>query len=117
VREAGYEIRYVAASSVYHSHDYNHEQWHKRQFGEGKAEAVIFQWTWWQRSLLRYSILPMILQMLRDVRYCASTRSLRALLHSPVYRFKQMTGRRRGFIAGSAEAGASAQGQPISEAA
>jgi hypothetical protein len=31
------------ASFAYHSHDYTNEQWCKRQFGEGKAEAVIFQ--------------------------------------------------------------------------
>jgi len=117
VREAGYEIRYVASSRVYHSHNYTNEQWRKRQFGEGKAEAVIFHWTWWQRSLLRYSIFPMIMQVLRDFRYCVSTAGLRALMHSPVYRFHQIKGRRLGFLAGLAEVGAQAESHQASETA
>jgi len=117
VRKAGYEICYVSASCVYHSHNYTKQQWRQRQFGEGKAEAVIFPWTRWQRSLLRYSIFPMLMQILRDLRYCASTGSLRALLHSPEYRFVQMMGRRQGFLAGFAEAGTHTQSQPVSEAA
>ncbi len=117
VKEAGHEIRYVPASSVYHSHNYTNEQWCQRHFGEGKADSVIFQWTWWRRSLLRYSILPMIMQVLRDARYCASTGNLRALTRSPGYRFHQMKGRRQGFLAGLAEAATHAQRQPVSEPA
>jgi rhamnosyltransferase len=116
-RDLGYEIRYVSTSRVYHSHNYTNQQWRKRQFGEGKAEAAIFPWSRWQRSLIRYSIIPMLMQILRDARYCASTGNLSALLHSPGYRFHQMAGRRQGFLAASAEVRTSTLNQPLSETA
>jgi rhamnosyltransferase len=96
-RAAGYEIRYVAEARVIHSHNYTLGQFYKRHFGEGRAEAHIFEWSPWERSLLRYSLLPYIRQVASDWKYCASKREIREALYSPVLRMAQLAGRRRGF--------------------
>lgn len=103
VRGAGHEIRYAPQSAVYHSHNYSNEQWRKRQFGEGKAEARIFQWSPWQRSFLRYSLLPMARQVLSDASYCLKKHRWSGFLASPGFRYAQMIGRRSGFLAGLKE--------------
>lgn len=103
IRRAGWHIQYVADSVVYHSHNYSNAAWRKRQFGEGKAEARIFSWSQWQRSFLRYSLLPLCRQMLRDARYCVSIRAWRGLAAIPDYRMAQMAGRRQGLLEGLRE--------------
>jgi GT2 family glycosyltransferase len=103
IRQAGYKIQYAARSRVYHSHNYTARQWHKRQYGEGKAEACIFEWSNWQRSFLRYSFLPFLRQMTGDIRYSIQTHRWEGLLASPSYRLAQMVGRRKGFLAGLEE--------------
>ena len=100
VREAGYTIAYAPKSIVAHSHNYSWTAFYKRQYGEGKAEAAIFEWTSWQRSIIRYSILPYVRQVLRDMKYCLSHGHLRSVFYSPVIRLAQMFGRRAGFQAG-----------------
>lgn len=99
-RQQGYMIRYVPDSIVMHSHNYTLRQFYKRHYGEGKAEAVIFEWSPWQRSLLRYSLLPYARQVMSDWEYCLSQKEFRAALFSPVLRLTQMLGRRAGFSAG-----------------
>jgi len=96
-KQAGYQIRYCPESKVYHSHNYTLRQWHRRQYGEGRADAAIFDWEPWQRTWLRYSALPFIRQVTSDWKYAARNCSLQAVLHSPALRFVQMTGRRKGF--------------------
>lgn len=96
-RQGGYEIRYVAGARVFHSHNYTLRQFYKRHFGEGRAEANIFQWNSWERSLVRYSLLPYLHQVASDWRYCAANGQLGEALYSPVLRMAQLTGRRRGF--------------------
>jgi rhamnosyltransferase len=104
LRQAGSTIRYAADSCVLHSHNYSQEQWSKRQYGEGKAEAVIFPWTPWQQSFLRYSLTPFIRQILSDTMYCIKEGKWRGMLTIPGYRFAQMKGRRAGFRSGLKEA-------------
>jgi len=65
-RQEGYEIRYVADSIVMHSHNYTLRQFYRRHYGEGRAEAVIFDWSKWEQSLIRYSLLPYIRQTISD---------------------------------------------------
>jgi len=103
-RQRGYEIRYVAGAMVMHSHNYTLRQFYKRHFGEGRAEARIFEWTPWDRSLVRYSLLPYVRQVASDWRYCAAKLDLGEALRSPVLRMAQLAGRRRGFWAGWREA-------------
>ncbi len=96
-RGRGYQIRYVPDAMVMHSHNYTLRQFYKRQFGEGRAEARIFEWTPWERSLLRYSLLPYLRQVAGDWKYCGAKLQLGEALYSPVFRMAQLTGRRKGF--------------------
>jgi len=99
-RGQGYEIRYVPDAVVMHSHNYTVRQFYKRHFGEGRAEARIFQWSPWERSLFRYSLLPYARQVASDWKYCISRLQLGEALYSPVLRMAQLAGRRQGFASG-----------------
>lgn len=99
-RQAGMTIQYQADSVVVHSHNYTWTQFHRRHYGEGCAEARIFDWQPWQRSFLRYSILPYGRQLLQDWRHCVNNRAWIELLKAPVYRLAQLLGRRKGFLTG-----------------
>lgn len=100
LRREGLEVRYVPEAAVTHSHDYTLKQWYRRQFGEGYAEALIFDWNPWRRSALRYSLLPCARQIIRDLGYCLVRGRLLAAAQAPVFRMVQHAGRRRGFISG-----------------
>ena len=97
IRQKGYKIQYVKKSVVAHSHNYTLKQWHKRQYGEGKAEAVIFDWSLWETSLLRYSILPFGRQVIGDWKYSLPRLALGSFIYSPFMRMAQLLGRRKGF--------------------
>lgn len=96
-RGKGLEIRYTPDSVVRHSHNYTLKQFYRRHYGEGRAEAEIFQWSSWDASFLRYSLLPFGRQVLGDLRYCLPRGLLRAACASPALRTAQMLGRRKGF--------------------
>ena len=102
-RQKGYEIRYVADAIVMHSHNYNLRQFYRRHYGEGRAEAVIFDWSTWEQSFIRYSLLPYMRQVLGDEKYCLSHFSLGACFYTPMLRFAQLLGRRAGFKDGLKE--------------
>lgn len=99
-RQKGYRIAYVPESEVLHSHNYTLRQFHKRMFGEGKAEARIFSWSAWESSFLRYSLLPYFRQVLSDLRYCLPRGLLGPACFSWVLRGVQLAGRRKGFVEG-----------------
>ena len=96
-RRDGYEIRYAPDAIVMHSHNYTLRQFYKRQLGEGRAEARIFEWTAWERSLVRYSLLPYVRQVASDWKYCAARFQLGEAFYSPMLRMAQLAGRRQGF--------------------
>ena len=98
--QRGWDVRYAAESRVYHSHNYTLSQFARRHRGEGKAEAVIFPWSPWERSFLRYSLLPYVRQVLSDERYCLKQGDILQACYAPVLRFAQLAGRRRGFNEG-----------------
>jgi len=102
-RQEGYEIRYAADSIVMHSHNYTLRQFYRRHYGEGRAEAVIFDWSKWEQSFIRYSLLPYIRQIISDEKYCLSHFSLGTCFYSPVLRCAQLLGRRAGFKDGLKE--------------
>jgi len=102
-RQRGWTIRYVPDAVVMHSHNYTLRQFYRRHYGEGKAEAAIFDWSTWERSLLRYSLFPYIRQVLADVRYSLVKGLMGPAAYSPVLRLYQLVGRRRGFHAGLKE--------------
>ncbi len=100
MRQLGHSIRYAPASIVEHSHNYSPQQFYRRQYGEGKAEAQIFAWSNWERFWLRYSLLPFLRQVMSDYRYALKSRIFPIAYQSPVMRLAQMLGRRRGFLDG-----------------
>lgn len=99
-RQLGWQIRYAPDARALHSHNYSLTQWFRRQQGEGRAEAAIFPWSRWQRSLLRYSLLPFCSQVARDWKSQLPLGQVGSALYSPVLRLAQAYGRRRGFLAG-----------------
>ncbi len=99
-RMRGWNIKYCKDSQVYHSHNYTYAQFRKRQRGEGKADAQIFQWTAWERTFLRYSLLPYLRQIKSDWGYSISHRKFGSFFYSPILRFAQLRGRREGFLEG-----------------
>jgi rhamnosyltransferase len=99
-RQKGWTIAYVADSKVYHSHNYTFSQFKKRQKGEGTADAQIFDWTQWERSFLRYSLLPFLRQVKSDVSYLSKQKKAGLVFYSFALRFSQMVGRRQGFREG-----------------
>ncbi len=96
-RQKGYEIRYAPGAIVMHSHNYTLRQFYRRHYGEGRAEAVIFDWSRWEQSFVRYSLLPFMRQVIGDETYCLSHRYLGACLYAPLLRLAQLLGRRAGF--------------------
>jgi rhamnosyltransferase len=101
-RQAGLRIAYVADSRVHHSHHYTLRQVFRRQFGEGEAEAAIFDWSRWQRSPVRYTLLPYARQVAADWRYCLRRGALAWCAAAPIYRAAQAAGRLVGFRRGLA---------------
>lgn len=100
MRQKGFTIGYVPDAVVMHSHNYTPSQWYRRQFGEGRAEARIFEWSRWERFWVRYSLLPLVRQLVSDAKHAIRSGSPSLLIYSPLYRFPQMFGRRAGFLAG-----------------
>jgi rhamnosyltransferase len=99
-RNLGHSIQYVAGAIVMHSHNYTLRQFYNRHYGEGRAESEIFDWTLWQRSFVRYSLMPYSRQVLNDWKYCLNNFDIKSALYSPVLRMAQLVGRRAGLIDG-----------------
>ncbi|MFH0957909.1 MAG: glycosyltransferase [Pseudomonadota bacterium] len=102
-RQKGYTVKYVRESIVMHSHNYSLRQFYRRHYGEGRAEAIIFDWTKWEMTLLRYSLLPYARQVFNDWRYCLTNGIFVDAFFSPALRCSQMIGRRSGFNDGMKE--------------
>lgn len=102
-RSRGYTIRYVADARVLHSHEYSTTQLYRRQYGEAHAEARIFTWSAWQRSFLRYALLPYGRQVLADIRYCLSQGRVDAAAAAPLLRMVGVAARWQGLRDGLRE--------------
>ncbi len=96
-RRAGWGVRYVPDAAVLHSHNYSLAQLAKRQFGEGWADAEIFEWERERAGALRYSVLPWGRLVASDVAWCVPRMEVGAALSSPVVRAVMAKGRRAGF--------------------
>ncbi len=99
-RQRGYQIRYMKDSIVAHSHNYTLKQLFKRQFGEGCAEAQIFDMPASRRNFVRYTLLPYGMQVLRDWKTFARMGAWKHFIAAPVHRGVQHWGRRKGFNEG-----------------
>ncbi len=101
-RKAGGLVVYAPDSVVFHSHNYTLKQLHKRQYGEGHAEADIFDLPSGRRNILRYTILPWGKLVLSDLFWCFSRGHFLGGFSSPVVRAVMSAGRRKGFKDGVA---------------
>jgi rhamnosyltransferase len=111
-RQRGYAIRYAPEAVAMHSHNYSLRQLYWRQFGEGRAEAAIFDWPPRARSLLRYSLLPYGRLVLDDWKYCLTIKAPGIALRAPLWRLVRVLGRRAGFRAGLREEGGEGDVRP-----
>lgn len=96
----GKKVRYVADAVAMHSHNYTLAQSFRRHRGEGMADAYIFRDGEQRRSFLGAFVLPLGMEVLRDVAWAARQRSSDALLHTVPLRAVQKWGRWQGLKAG-----------------
>lgn len=92
----GYRIQYVPDAVAIHSHNYTLAQSYRRHYGEGVADAFIFCENVINRSWWRSCALPFGMEVLRDMRWAVTRRSMDALLYSIPLRFSQKWARWRG---------------------
>jgi rhamnosyltransferase len=100
MRNQGHGIVYVPGAAAMHSHNYTLRQSYKRHFGEGMADAWIFRKSELNTSFLRYVILPLGREILRDIGWGLRSASMDALLHCVPLRAVQKWGRWQGLKAG-----------------
>mgnify|MGYP001814253974 CR=1 FL=1 len=107
MRNLGHRIVYVPEAAAMHSHNYTLKQSYRRHFGEGKAEAWIFRNGELNTSFLRYCLLPLGREVLRDIGWAARHASMDAILHCVPLRTVQKWGRWRGLKTGRGNYGLS----------
>ncbi len=105
VRRMGKRVTYVADAVAMHSHNYTLGQSWKRHFGEGQADAWIFRRGEVGRSWLRYCLAPLMMEVLRDLRWAMARRSFDAAVHSVPLRTVQKLARWRGLVNGRRQHG------------
>lgn len=96
-RQAGHRVNYVADSAVEHSHNYTLKQFYGRMRKEGRDDALVFDWTSWERSFLRQTFLPLGRRVLSDWKYCLRNFHPAWLMAAPVFRVAEAVARRQGF--------------------
>ena len=97
LRRAGHRIEYVPDAVAAHSHNYTLRQSFRRHRGEGAADAWIFREGELRQSFLGYCLLPLGMEVLRDLGWAVQRRSADAALHSIPLRAAQKWGRWQGF--------------------
>jgi len=102
LKKDGYRLAYVADAKACHSHNYSLRESYKRHYGEGKAEAYIFNREELNTSAVRYLMMPLVMEVGRDMLYSLKRLSLEGLLHSLPLRVAQKVGRWRGLRDGLA---------------
>ena len=100
MRKLGHSIVYVPDAPAMHSHNYTLGQSYRRHYGEGKAEAWIFRNGELSTSFLRYCLLPLGREVLRDLGWAVRRTSMDALLYSVPLRATQKWGRWQGLKSG-----------------
>ena len=100
MRNLGHGIVYVPDAPAMHSHNYTLGQSYRRHYGEGKAEAWIFRNGELSTSFLRYCLLPLGREVLRDLGWAVRRTSMDALLYSVPLRATQKWGRWQGLKSG-----------------
>jgi rhamnosyltransferase len=96
LKRAGHSVKYVSSATAVHSHNYSLTESYRRHFGEGRAEAQIFDRDEFDFSLFRYLVLPLCVEVLRDFWFGLRHASIEALLHAIPLRLVQKFGRYQG---------------------
>lgn len=107
MRRLGQRIVYVPDAPAMHSHNYTLGQSYRRHYGEGKAEAWIFRNGELNTSFLRYCILPLGREVLRDLGWAVRRASMDALFYSVPLRAVQKWARWQGLKSGKSSYGIS----------
>ncbi len=100
LKRSDLSIHYAADAVVAHSHNYSLQESYKRHFGEGKAEATIFRQKELNFSFTRYTLLPFVMEVVRDIAWALRRLSPDAALHCIPLRFAQKWGRWQGLQQG-----------------
>ena len=100
VRKMGYAVLYAPNVRAYRSRGGSLSEHYRIHRVEGEAEAQVFEWTMWRRSLLRYTLAPYARRVLGDWLHCLPRLRLISAAYSPVFRGAQAVGRRAGFRRG-----------------
>lgn len=100
LKRLGYKIHYVQQAVVCHSHNYSLSESWRRHRGEGKAEAFIFTQNEIDFGVIRYVMLPLVMEVLRDLVWSVRHFSFDALFHSVPLRLVQKLGRWQGLREG-----------------
>ena len=96
-RARGYRVVYVPGSIVTHSHNYTPAQAYKRNFGEGRALAAVWDGSPAEFSFFRTVVLGWFNDFRRDLLYCARSKRSRELPHAARIRWNQRRGKLAGF--------------------
>lgn len=99
-RAQGYRVVYCPESVVMHSHNYTPAQAYKRSFGEARALAAVWDGPPSDLNWLRTVLFGWLKDLSRDFGFCARRRRLREVPHAARIRWKQRSGKLRGFRAG-----------------
>ena len=100
LRRLGKRIVYVADAQATHSHNYTLGQSYRRHFGEGMADAWIYRRGEIGGGFMRCFLAPFGMEVLRDMQWAFSRKSLDALMHSVPLRLTQKWSRWRGWKTG-----------------
>jgi rhamnosyltransferase len=96
-RAQGYQVAYVAESTVIHSHNYTPAQAYKRLYGESKALAAVWMGKPSGVSWPKTFLLGWINDMRRDAAYCFRTNRPGEFPYAALVRFQQRRARVEGF--------------------
>lgn len=99
-RAMGYEVRYVPESGVRHSHNYTPAEAARRQAGEGRALAMVWEGEAADFSFARTVVLGVLNDVRRDFAFCLRTGRLREWPHAVRIRSWQRRARLAGFREG-----------------
>ncbi len=95
--QMGYQIRFVPRSWVTHSHNYTPQEAARRQVGEGRALAMVWDGQPSNFNFTRTVLLGIVNDMRRDFGYCIRTNRIREWPHAVRIRWCQRRARLAGF--------------------
>src|SRR5690606_22577473 len=96
-RSMGYQIKYAPDSCVIHSHNYTPQEAARRQIGEGRALAMVWDGDPAEYNFFHTVILGGLNDMRRDLAFCYRENRLHEWPHAVRIRWCQRRARLAGF--------------------